>query len=54
MAQGGTLTPLQGWMLAQAWYAGKLGPEWRRKTPDEAQTVFAEIGLTGPFWSLKP
>lgn len=54
MPQGGTMTPLQGWRLAQAWYADKLRPEWRRKTPDEAQTALAEIGLTGAFWNLKP
>jgi hypothetical protein len=54
MAQGGTLTPLQGWQLAQSWYADKLHPDWRRKTPEEAQRVFTEIGLTGAFWNLKP
>jgi hypothetical protein len=42
----------QAWELAQAWYADRLSPEWRRATPEEAQRVFAEVGLTGEFWRL--
>jgi hypothetical protein len=42
----------QQWRLAQAWYRGKLEPGWRRRSPDEAQAVFEEIGLTAPFWRL--
>jgi hypothetical protein len=49
---GGTLTPEQGWRLADAWFHDRLDLEWRRRTPQEAQTLFASIGLTGPFWDL--
>ena len=49
---GATLTPDQGWRLAEAWYADRLSPDWARKTPDEAQTVFDSIGLSGTFWAL--
>ncbi len=42
----------QAWLLARAWYADKLSPEWRRATPEEAQRVFADIGFTGDFWRL--
>jgi hypothetical protein len=52
--RGATMTPDQGWKLARAWYADKLHPEWRRKTVDEAEAVFKEIGLTASFWSLRP
>lgn len=54
LPRGGTLTPEQGWHLAQAWYRDKLKPEWRRFTLEETEALLAEVGLTGPFWSLRP
>lgn len=51
-SMGATLTPEQGWRLAKAWYEDRLSPDWTRKTPEEAQAVFEEIGLTGSFWEL--
>jgi Alkylmercury lyase len=48
---GAILTPEQGWRLAEAWFHDRLSPEWRRRTPQEAQTIFDGIGLTGPFWA---
>jgi hypothetical protein len=53
LPRGGTMTPEQCRRLAHAWYADKLAREWHRKTLDEAEAVFAEIGLTGPFWRLR-
>ena len=50
--RGATMTLDQQWRLAQIWYSDRLDPDWRRRTPEEAQQVFAEIGLTGPFWQL--
>jgi len=47
---GATLTPQQGWKLATAWFEDRLSPDWRRRTPEEARTIFDGIGLTGPFW----
>jgi len=50
---GGVLTPEQGWGLAKAWYGtDRRDPNWRRKTADEAQEIFAELGLTSPFWKF--
>jgi hypothetical protein len=46
------MTSEQVWRLASAWYADRLSPAWRRKTPAEAQEVFEALGLTGPFWRL--
>ncbi len=40
----------QLWQLAVAWYANRLTVESRRPGPDEMVSVFAAIGLTGPFW----
>ena len=53
LSLGGMMTPEQCWRLAQAWYADKASPDWRRKTLEEAEAVLARIGLTGPFWSLR-
>jgi hypothetical protein len=43
----------QLWGLARGWYSDRPSPEWRRRTPDEAQQVFDAVGLTGSFWRLQ-
>ncbi|HEV2913106.1 MAG TPA: hypothetical protein VGX92_07310 [Pyrinomonadaceae bacterium] len=41
------------WLLARAWFnADRREPSWRRRTVDEAEALFAELGLTSPFWRL--
>ncbi|MFL5375821.1 MAG: hypothetical protein ACJ78T_17620 [Myxococcales bacterium] len=52
--RGGTLGLAQAWDLARAWYGNRLDPEYRPFTREEAQAVFARVGLTGPFWELPP
>ena len=42
----------QQWELAQSWFAGRHLPAWKRRTPAEAEAVFASVGLTSTFWSL--
>jgi hypothetical protein len=54
LARGALLTPAQQWRLADAWYANRLAPDWRRRTPDEAEALFREVGLAGDFWRLRP
>jgi hypothetical protein len=54
VAPGAVFSPEQMWRLADAWYKDRLSPDWRRKTAEEAEAVFAEIGLVGPFWQLRP
>lgn len=50
----GAAFPLRtAWRLADAWYRDRLSPDWRRRTPEEAEAVFARVGLTGDFWSLR-
>lgn len=51
--RGATLAIDQTWKLAHAWYGRKLDPGWRRFTLEEAEAVLGEIGLSGPFWSLR-
>jgi hypothetical protein len=54
LAKGAFLTPQQLWHLARVWYSNRLDPDWHGRTPEEADAVFAEIGLTGDFWRLQP
>ena len=52
--RGAILSLEQVWGLATGWYAGDpREPNWRRKTIDEAQAYFVELGLTAPFWRLQ-
>jgi hypothetical protein len=43
----------QLWQLAVHWYANRLTVESRRHAADEMVSIFASIGLTGPFWDPK-
>lgn len=52
ISPGATLTLEQQWELARVWYADRMSPQWRRRTPEEAEAVFADLGLTGAFWRL--
>jgi hypothetical protein len=44
MTTGVTLTLEQQWELARVWYADRMSPEWRRRTPKEADS-FRRSGL---------
>jgi hypothetical protein len=52
LSTGALLTLEQQWELARVWFADRLSPDWRRRTPDEAEAIFAGLGLTGEFWRL--
>jgi len=52
--RGATLTPSQTWRLAIAWYSpDRREADWRRLTVDETEELFASLGLTGSFWSVR-
>ena len=54
LAVGAVLSVDQAWRLAQAWYRqDRREPDWRRKTVEESEALFAELGLTSSFWSLR-
>jgi hypothetical protein len=53
MERGAVMSTEQCWRLAIEWYHDRLKPEWRRFTLDETEAVFARVGLTGPFWSMR-
>jgi len=44
---------IQLWQLAVHWYANRLTVESRRPAGEEMVSIFASIGLTGPFWDPK-
>ena len=50
--RGAVLTLDQQWRLAHVWYHDRHTPQWRRRTPAQAEAVFAGVGLTGDFWRL--
>jgi hypothetical protein len=51
--RGEVMSVEQQWRLARAWFEGRLRSGFRRRTLEEAEALFAEIGLTGQFWSLR-
>ena len=52
--RGAVLSLETGWRLAHAWYAeDRRNPEWRRRTVDEVEDLFSQLGLTSPFWALR-
>ena len=54
MNRGGVMTLDQCWRLALAWYGpDRRAAEWRRRTVEEVEEVFGEVGLTSPFWNLR-
>ena len=54
MDRGAVLSLETGWRLAQAWYGpDRRQPDWRRRTVEEAETLFASLGLTAAFWNLR-
>jgi len=50
--KGAFTTPEQMWLLADTWYHDRDDPAWRRRSADEAEDVFEQIGLKGDFWRL--
>lgn len=54
LGRGAILSLDQTWRLAHAWYsADRRDPAWRRRTVEETEALLSEIGLEGPFWSLR-
>ena len=54
LGRGAVLPMDLGWRLASAWYShDRRDPQWRRRTLDETEALFAELGLTADFWSLR-
>jgi hypothetical protein len=52
VSRGESMTVEQQWHLASLWYSNRMSAQWSRFRPQEAEDIFAEVGLTGDFWSL--
>ena len=50
--RGAIISLAQQWRLAQAWYEDRYDFDWRRKTSEEIDVLWEELGFTSPFWSL--
>ena len=50
--RGEILSLEKGWQLAHGWYQDRLNPYFQRKTVEDAQAFFDELGLTSAFWQL--
>ena len=49
----GEVLPLaKVWALAQAWYGDRMHPDFRGRTPEQVQAIFARAGLVSAFWSV--
>lgn len=54
LPRGEIISLEQCWRLAVTWYApDRRQAEWRRKTVDEVEAVFSDLGFTSPFWRLR-
>jgi hypothetical protein len=54
LARGAVLSPALTRRLAQTWHsADRRDPAWRRRTVEETEEVFQQLGLEGDFWNLR-
>ncbi|MBI2519289.1 MAG: hypothetical protein HYV97_02680 [Bdellovibrio sp.] len=49
---GESITPNVLLALARVWYGGHRNPDWIKWNARDAQRIFGEVGLNGPFWDL--
>jgi hypothetical protein len=49
---GALMSTDQIWGLADIWYHDRDDPLWQRRTREESQQVFEDLGLIGDFWKL--
>ena len=40
------------WQLAQIWYAGRAGADWRGRSAEQCQAIVGSVGLEGEFWKF--
>ena len=55
LPRGEVLSVERCWQLARAWYdEDRREPGWRRRTVEESEALFAQLGFRSPFWRLRP
>ena len=50
--RGSILSSETSLALAQLWFGDYASPEWRRKTAQQALTIFSQLQLDSTFWSI--
>jgi hypothetical protein len=40
----------QIWDLSKLWYHNRLSPDYHGRSAAEIAAIFAQLGLTSPFW----
>ncbi len=50
LARGAVMDLELIWQLAQVWYAGRAGAEWRGRSTEQSQAIVSSVGLEGEFW----
>lgn len=49
----GDVQPIQRvYEFASVWYGNHLDVDWRKRTIDEARSIFEQFGFAGPIWEL--
>jgi hypothetical protein len=50
--RGAVLAIADAMKLSQRWFGDYASPDWRRKTADDAESIFEELGLDRKFWNI--
>lgn len=50
--KGAIMRMAEALKLSERWFGDYAQPDWRRKTPEEADAIFNELGLDRSFWSI--
>jgi hypothetical protein len=52
--RGGVMSIAQLHELARRRYGDRLDPQWRPRSTEASQAILESVGLTSPFWQLRP
>jgi hypothetical protein len=50
--QGSILDFATARQLANRWFGDYASPDWKRKTPEQAASIFSDLGLDPSFWKV--
>jgi hypothetical protein len=54
LTKGAVMSLGKGWQLARIWYSeDRRDRAWRRRTLEETEAAFANLGFTSAFWNLR-
>ncbi|HEV7239481.1 MAG TPA: hypothetical protein VGQ36_09590 [Thermoanaerobaculia bacterium] len=54
LPKGAVMSLEKGWALARIWYSeDRRDRAWRRRTLEETEAAFANLGFKSSFWNLR-